>query len=315
MPSTKAVALGAAFSTLIATGLAVAPVAAQAQPDQSDSQGTIAWISDTQYYSQRYPDIFTGMTEWVASEADSRGIEYLAHTGDIVEYYPFTREWDNASASMGVLEDAGIPYGVAAGNHDVATFWSGYTITDYGVFSEYFGEDRFADSPVYGESFKDNRQHYDLVTIGGVEFVVLYLAWRLDAADIAWASEVLTEHADKPAIIGVHEYIDAQGEYSGRGEQIFDELVEPHDNVSLVISGHIHGAATNVVELDGDRRVVEMLADYQDAPQGGSGYLRLLTVDTAASTLQVQTYSPHLDSTGYFDDAVENTTLPLDITP
>ncbi|MFP3442393.1 hypothetical protein R0K18_32140, partial [Pantoea sp. SIMBA_133] len=76
-------------------------------------------------------------------------------------------QWNNADASMKVLDDAGIRYGVLAGNHDVDN-----KTGDYTAFSKYFGESRFNGRDYYGESYQDNRGHYDLISESGNDYLM-----------------------------------------------------------------------------------------------------------------------------------------------
>jgi len=41
--------------------------------------------------------------------------------------------------------------------------------------------------------------------------------------------------------------------------------------------------------------VNSILADYQDSPHGGDGWLRLMTFSPSNNTISVETYSPYLD--------------------
>jgi hypothetical protein len=127
------------------------------------------------------------------------------HTGDIADDYVATDraagnddpeyEWKNADAQYKRFDEAGLPYGVLAGNHDV-----GHAADDYSNFSTYFGESRYRGNPWYGGSYKDNRGHYDLITVGGVDFLMLYMGWPAvnNAAsndeDIAWMNAVIQRY-------------------------------------------------------------------------------------------------------------------------
>lgn len=282
-------------------------------PDRYD--GAIAWITDSQFYVRSWPQHFDAMTRWIAEHAAERKISYVAHTGDVVDDYRSPSQWAHATASMSILEQAGIPYGVLAGNHDVSLAASGWTDTDYRTFARHFGAGRFAGSAVHGGSFQDNRQHYDLVDVGGVEVLMVYTAWKPRPADYRWASQVLRAHPDTPAIVAAHEYLDVTGAYSGDGRAVFDELVAPHDNVVAVISGHKHGAASNIRRLAGGRQVLEMLHDYQALPEGGLGYLRLLQFDVDAGRLIVDTYSPVRDDVNYYEDGTDHIEASIDLSP
>ena len=59
------------------------------------------------------------MTQWIVDNKEKQNIQYVMHTGDIVDSMDRESEWVNADKSMKILEDANIPYGVLAGNHDV----------------------------------------------------------------------------------------------------------------------------------------------------------------------------------------------------
>ncbi len=184
-----------------------------------------------------------------------------------------------------------MPYGVVEGNHDRGS----------DLYEKYFGADRFSESPVYGESHEDNRQHYDLVDVGGKQVMMLYLTWDMTEEDVAWAKKKLAEHPEVPAIVSVHAYLNTDGSYGEQGEEIFNRIVKPHDNVKAVLGGHYHGVAHNVKDLGGGRQVTEILADYQSADEGGLGYMRLLQFDTDADKMIVDTYSPSQDDSNYFD--------------
>ncbi|GAA3359790.1 metallophosphoesterase [Saccharopolyspora gregorii] len=285
-------ATGLTAATAIAAPSALAGPGARAAelPDPGSYDAAIAWIPDTQYYSETHPEHFDAQTRWLVDNAAERKIGYATHTGDIVDDSDDEDQWKNADASMKVLDDAKFPYGVVEGNHDVD-----------GLYADYFGDDRFAGSPVRGESFENNRQHYDLVDVAGEQVMMLSLTWDMQEADFAWAEDVLAAHPDTPVIISVHAYLETDGSYSEQGQEIFDRIVEPHRNVKAVLCGHNHGATHNVKDLGGGRTVPEILADYQSAPEGGLGYLRLLQFDVDAGKMIVDTYSPSEDDSNYFD--------------
>ena len=70
-------------------------------------------------------------------------------------------------------------------------------------------------------------------------------------------------------------------------------------NIFLVLCGHAHGESRRTDVVDG-RAVHQLLANYQDRPNGGNGWLRILEFsknETRASNLVivVKTYSPYLN--------------------
>lgn len=279
------------------------PEAAEESEDGTDF--TFAWSSDTQYYSDSYPEIYKAEMEFVAAMKEKKNIKYLIHTGDLVDDWDRPDEWKVASDSMKILEDAGVPYGVVTGNHDV-----NHDDADYTEYWKYFGRDRFEDQPYYGDDLHNNRDHYDLISANGQDFLIMYLGWNIMDDTVEWANEILAKYPNRYVIIGTHEYISPSGAYSGQGEMIWNEIVAKNDNVKMVLCGHLHGVAYNVKHV-GDRTVVEMLADYQSGPMGGSGYMRFLEFDVDQQQIHVTTYSPYLDDDNYFENGSDDFYIPF----
>ncbi|WP_284035553.1 lamin tail domain-containing protein [Neobacillus sp. 114] len=269
-------------------------------PDQYDY--TFVWMSDTQYYAQSYPHIYERMTNWIAEKQDEMKIKYVFHTGDIVDKAHMEDEWQNADQSMKVLDDNHIPYGVLAGNHDVD-----HKTGDYTQYYKWFGEDRFKDKPYYGESYKNNRGHYDLISANGNDYIMLYMGWGVEDEDIQWMSDVLKQYPHRKAILSFHEYLLVSGNRSPLGNRIYNQLVLPNENVIAVLSGHYHDSETLVDAIDDngdgipDRQVYQILGDYQGGPEGGQGYMKLLHFDQKNNKIMVNTYSPYLDNYNFYD--------------
>ena len=108
-----------------------------------------AWETDTQYYAEEWQNHFLNMNQWIVDNADAMKIKYVIHTGDIVDDCDMLYQWENADEAMGILDEAGMPYGVLGGNHDVAA-----GLEDFENYYTYFGEDRFASQPTYAVPIK-----------------------------------------------------------------------------------------------------------------------------------------------------------------
>ncbi|MBU7316212.1 S-layer homology domain-containing protein [Paenibacillus oleatilyticus] len=260
------------------------------------------WMSDTQYYSESYPEIYRRNVQWIAENQDAMKIKYVVHTGDIVDEADKEYQWIEADRNMKVLEDAKVPYGVLAGNHDVS-----HQLSDYTQYWKYFGEDRFKKQPTFGGSYQNNRGHYDLVSAGGNDFIFVYMGWNIGDAEIQWMDEVLKQYPDRRAILNFHEFLLVSGNRAPIADKIYEKVVVPNKNVIAVLSGHYHDAETKIDPIDDDgdgkpdRTVYQMLADYQGAEKGGLGYIRLLQFDVNKNKIYVKTYSPYLDDYNYYD--------------
>ncbi|AEG43896.1 lamin tail domain-containing protein [Isoptericola variabilis] len=290
----------------------VAPFHPDATP-RSEYDFTIAWESDTQYYNdnQGQPGDPENPSGWYAhqqaihrfllDQRDELNLQYLVHTGDIVDDWDQPHQWANADAAYRALDEAGLPYGVLAGNHDV-----GGARVDYSNYSQFFGADRFEGNPWYGGQLQDNRGHYDLISVNGVDLLMLYMGWGPGDEQIDWMNEVIARYPERKVWINLHEYMLTTGGLGPIPQRILDEVIAPNPNVVMVSSGHYHDAYTRTDEFDddgdgvADRTVYSMLFDYQGLPEGGLGYLRLLHFDNTGGAdgtgrIVVRTYSPSLD--------------------
>ncbi|WP_052702858.1 S-layer homology domain-containing protein [Paenibacillus beijingensis] len=263
---------------------------------------TFVWMSDTQYYSASYPWIYEGNTQWIADHQQELNIKYVIHTGDIVDNAEEEYQWDNANKAMKTLEDAKIPYGVLAGNHDVS-----HQTGDYTNYYKHYGDHRFKDQPTFGGSYKNNRGHYDLISAGGTDFIIVYMGWGINNEDIDWMQKVVSEHPDRKAILCFHEYMLVSNNRAPIAEKVFERVVKPNKNVIAALSGHYHDAETLIDKIDDDgdgvpdREVYQMLADYQGAPEGGLGYIRLMQFDPQTNKIHMKSYSPYLNDYNFYD--------------
>ena len=285
-------------------------------PEQYDF--ALAWITDTQYYSEQYMQNFDIMTDWIVDNKDSLGIEYVLHTGDIVDEFNEEYQFINASEQLKKFEDASLPYGVLGGNHDVA---HGNAV--YDLYTKYFGASRYENNPWYGGTYDNNKGHYDFVTVDGEELLFLYMSWDTSDAEIEWMNEVLAKYPDKKAFICMHPGINANAEPDYFSDRVMNEVCSKNQNVIAVLNGHYHGSSLNFVGFDDnndgveDRVVYRICTDYQSAEGGGSGYVKMLYFDLANDKIYLNSYSPVLDDFNYYDreklDSYGSGTVEYDI--
>lgn len=291
---------------------------------------TVVALPDTQYYSSSEnggtPAMFNAQTQWIVNNQSALNIAYVAHLGDMVQNADNngnTSEWSVADNAMKILENANIPYGVHPGNHDEGT--SGSDIGDATstvLYNTYFGVSRFAGRSYYGGNYgSNNNNHYDLFSAGGMNFIVIYFAYDYNAAGdglnsdftniITWAQGVLKQYSDRHAILVSH-YMMGNGNpanLSIQGGAIVNGL-DGLPNVFLTLAGHYNtlpgeGQRTSVVS---GNTVQGLMSDYQDQPNGGNGWLRIMTFSPANNQISVQTYSPVLNQN--MTDSASQFTVP-----
>lgn len=267
---------------------------------------TLAWISDTQLYSESYPEIFLSMTQWLAENKETKNLQALIHTGDVVNNRKSSGQWANAVEAMGKLN---LPYLIAPGNHDVWT-----PETDYRYFSQYFGVSNDPDTVIW----EQGKGQYRLIDAGGMGLLLLTLGYGTGDEGIEWANNIIQQYPERYTVLGFHSYMHNTGALTTIGKTLFEQIVAPNPNVRLVLCGHHHAAGQRISELDDDgdgvtdRTVYQLLADYQDAPKGGGGFIRLLTFEPSEEKIRVHTYSPYLDQTSFYEEPQTDTfDIPL----
>lgn len=289
-------------------------------PDDYDL--AITHITDTQYLSESYPEVYAGLVSWIADNSAEHKIAFASHTGDLVQNWVdpdqsedrARREFERASAIEGILDEAGVPNSVLPGNHDNKR---GVTSE---LFNEYFPPSRYADEPWYGGSIApdDNSASYSMFETAGAGFLMLSLPYAYGERELAWAEQVVAAHPDRNVVISTHEHVtpktlevgalrSANSRWVSRGQQLWDRVIARNRNVVLVLSGHFHGLGQITTEdaggIDG-HTVVELLADYQEfrthTGERATGFQRLLQLDLAGGAVAVDTFSVRLDATASY---------------
>lgn len=271
---------------------------------------TVAWLTDTQHYAnyaaKNLPNIFPVMTAFLRDKAEEMNLVYVVHTGDLVHVNDSQENWTVAREAMDLLD--GIPTGVLAGNHDMDPAKGGYK--NYG---KYFGEKQYNQQSCYGESFENNRGHYDLVTVSGRNYIFVYMSHAPDKKAIQFMVKSFQKYPDRVGILCLHDFITTEGTLSEAGKQLREQVVSKCPNVYMVLCGHRYGLYTleDGFDDDGDgvqeRTVYEIMMNYQAAgKEGGGGYLRLMQFDEERHEIHCVNYSPYLDDYDWLDDPSHN---------
>lgn len=292
--------------------------AATPSPEPADTQApkeryvpeagveTVAWMSDTQHFAnfraKELPDIYPVMTGFLRDKAEEMHLVYVVHTGDLVHVNNSEENWTTARAAMDLLD--GIPTGVLAGNHDMNPDKGGYK-----NYWKYFGEKQYNQQACYGESFENNRGHYDLVTICGRDYIFVYMSHAPDKKAIQFMVNSFQKYPDRVGILCLHEFMTSDGTISKTGEELREQVVAKCSNIYMVLCGHRYGLYTleDAFDDDGDgvkeRTVYEIMMNYQAAGKvGGGGYLRLMQFDEENHEIHCVNYSPYYDDYDWLDD-------------
>ena len=281
-------------------------------------------------------ELFLGEMRWIAERAASRGgdVVFAAAVGDVwqhqsiamdsqhatrgfkatpnpwfateLEVTPQTREVEMPIAHRGyeILANAGVPFGVAPGNHDYDAMWSDARyppVTDQRQID--------MTPKTLGMLHVGGLQNFERVfgataaLLRGQALVRRELRrWRQQRSDVLGGGLYLPSHRTRdvargcgPRVGGVGDRRSSRRPYHrldprlpererrrranpiidlpavdpthNSAEDLWRELISAHDQIFLVLCGHHHGVARRTDRNAAGHEVLQLLADYQDRGQ------------------------------------------------
>ncbi|MGV9498650.1 LamG-like jellyroll fold domain-containing protein [Streptomyces sp. NPDC003642] len=262
------------------------------RPDPDSRRFTLAVMPDTQYLFDG-PSIDSAPVEaslrYLLEHGEEENIVFLSHLGDLTQNGA-REEFAAIGEAFRLLDRRGVGYSVLAGNHDVRA-----STTDQRGATPYldaFGPRRFEGRRTFGGASPDGYNTFHRFTAGGREWLVLALDWRLSPQGHAWAKDVLARHPRTPVILTTHELVAGDDTLSDYGQQLWDRLIEDHDQIFLTLNGHYWPAARAVRENAAGHDVHLHLANYQNRYFGGAAMIRLYRFDLDRNVIDVATVSP-----------------------
>ncbi len=279
-------------------------------------------LPDTQNYAAAYPEIFNSQTAWIAENA--RKISFVLHQGDITNNNT-ELQWKIAVGAFSMI-DRKVPYTFVLGNHDIGDNGKA-NVRNTDLFNHFLPYEKYSRMSSFGGALESGKMDNTWHTFraGGLNWIILSLEFGPRNKVLDWAAGIIKAHPKHKIIINTHAYMysddtrmgegkghkwlpkdyglgkDTGSEAVNEGEQMWDKLVKNYPNILLVFSGHVLNDGTGLLVSEGvhGNKVYQMLANYQSgvegSEKGGNGFLRMISVDTKASTISVKTYSPYLD--------------------
>ncbi|MBT2674954.1 metallophosphoesterase [Streptomyces sp. ISL-14] len=285
--------LGAAATASVAVpAVAEAAPAGDWRPDPDSRRFTLAVMPDTQYLFDG-PSIDKAPVEaslrYLLEHGREENIVFLSHLGDLTQNGS-RPEVAAISEAFRLLDRRGVGYSVLAGNHDVKS-----STDDQRGASPYldaFGPKRFQGKKTFGGASPDGYNSFHLFQAAGREWMVLALDWRLSAKGYAWAEDVLARHPKTPVVLTTHELVVEDDALSAYGQQLWDRLIEDHDQIFLTLNGHYWPAGRATRKNAAGNDVHLHLTNYQNRYFGGAAMIRLYRFDLDRNVIDVETVSP-----------------------
>lgn len=284
-------------------------------------------------------DVWQHYSRWIDPAHAARGFKWIPNGGSEVARSPkvHTRTYEIPVSVQALELLAGkLPFSVVPGNHDFDALWTDPAhppqpeegkpgmrhVGGLTGFQSAFSDKSqfFANRPWYVSSHDGGADSAQVFSAGQCRFLHIGLQYYAPDASLAWAAEVIRRHPGLPTIVSTHAYLDRDGKRIAKSntdnsvldardnnpQMIWDEFVSQHDQIFLVLSGHVGGQGFSIDTNRFGNDVYQMLADYQgraqtakDAGAGnvsvGDGWLRLLKfrLDAPQPSIEVRTYSTH----------------------
>lgn len=264
---------------------------------------SIAVIPDTQSLTSNYYDKLMAMTNWIKDQSDVLNIGLAVQVGDLVNSNGNQWEWDRIKTGMNIL-DGFVPYIFVPGNHDTNN-------RDTSMLNKNFPAVKYTAADSFGGAFEEGKMDntYSYFQLGDIEYMTIALEPAPRAEVIAWANEVVEKNPDKKIIIVTHVYLNYDGNRTNSesqdqpnymndaftGDEIWDTFASRHENIVMILSGHV-GYPDIVVREDTGihgNKVQQVLCDAQffDWEMGGLGMVMLMTFHEGSNEVDINWYS------------------------
>lgn len=307
--------------------------------------GQMRWVADNArsnggeiVFATHVGDVWQHYSAWMDPAHAARGFGWIPNSGSEVARSPkvHARAFEIPVAVQGYQLIAGkLPFSVVPGNHDYDALWTDPAyppqpdLKKDGVrhvggltgFRSAFSDrsEFFAGQPWYVGSHDGGADSAQVFIAGQCRFLHIGLQYHAPDASLAWAAAVIARYPGLPTIVSTHDYLGRDGKRNmgsnplqsrldpvdNNPEMMWQEFVSRHDQIFLVLSGHVGGQGLSRDTNRSGNTVYQMMADYQGRGQTardagadsdiGDGWLRLLRfrLDGDEPAIDVRTFSTH----------------------
>jgi hypothetical protein len=271
---------------------------------------TLPVLPDTQGEVGYKTQMVKSQLEWIVNNKHKRRIPIVLHVGDVVDWNNIGH-YRNADTAFKILDNAGVPYALAVGNHDTEAVGEhsgsaapgnvNANLRKTTKLNTFFPVSRMIAQKGQYEPGKIDNAYYTFKQ-GGLYWLVITLEFCPRQGPVDWANTIVSRFPNHNTIILTHYFLTPRGTINqtnaGYGDlssqAVYDDLVKKHANILMVISGHVCYSAHRTDTGDHGNIVYELLQDYQNEDYGG-GYIRLLEIDPKNKSISAKMYSPFYD--------------------
>ena len=275
-----------------------------------DTQVEVTNPSDTRYADR---------AKWLVANKAKLNLKFMLSVGDNANWdTPAHEQYQMLSSGDKLLENAGIPYSLQVGNHDTEA--TGGADSNGGscrqepansgkcpnthanqrnttTINSYFNAARFGAVSGEFEAGKIDNS-YSTFAAGGSQWMVLDLELWPRTVAVNWAKTVVASHPNTNVIVATHSYLNTDGSiYQSNGgygdnspQYLYDNLISQYANIKMVFSGHV-GAATQRTDVGVHGNTIHSFLNAFHS--GTTNPIRLVTIDTAADSVNTYVYGPN----------------------
>ena len=270
-----------------------------------DYDYSFAVVGDTQclnYYQDvtngtKYMD---GLYQWIIDNQSSKNIQFVMGLGDITQTYQsstnensaYLKEWNNAKEAIALLDQAGIPYSLVRGNHDITTGLNSF----FGEGNDYYNTLLELEAQGKAGIFEKGKieNTWRKIEIGSDKYLILTFDWFPTEEAMYWAENVINANPDYKVIATTHHFMGGDGTFSDDIDSTFpsdqigdakwgeavsggfvaprilwEEVLSKYANVEMILCGHVDLDDIQVTQLYGENgnTVTCMLIDPQTIDQ------------------------------------------------
>ena len=276
---------------------------------------SIAVIPDPQVMTHWLQGNLPSISEYIIEKDKTHNVAMTICVGDNADgvatshpQYDMDYQLTAIKNEYNKLYNAGIPWVTTPGNHDYDDNKPSARKLTY--YNKYFNHDEIKKYDYFGDVYQEGQTQNAYYTFeeGGVKYLVVGLEFGADDNVLKWANEVVANYSDHRVIVYTHAYIAGEGEIidkqsihrpSGYGFangacndpiEIFDEFIKKHENIFMVLSGHVPSDNILLKESTGihGNKIMQFLIDAQGIMMTGcESLVSMLTFDELNQKLYI----------------------------
>ena len=262
---------------------------------------SIIQITDTQFLSQSYPQLYNNLTKWIVANSHPLNLQMVIHTGDIVNIPYKKGQWANANNAMMILYNNSVPYCWDAGNHDLQnTQTKNYTYI--GENYSAFNPDIMKSKPYWVSSIYDGTSTAVKFSFKNYRFLVINVQFDANDSAMTWMKNLIAANPQANIIVATHNFLNGNAKYGFvkspkdvTWAKNFELILNKYPNVFMTLNGHDIGSASPCAEKNVqyqregvNREEIFFNMQYQ-YDQEGAAIARIYTFDMSNSTKPVVT--------------------------